>query len=144
MSLPSVLLCSRLGEPQILLILRIAFVSCNSHEVPFVIFAQVLFDLFQHDLRLWKAYSITLKVNLIHYFLDTLTLFVHLTVVFMCIFRPIHHLLNTMTCLKVWMKNFHPLQIQKRRELSGCKERPLSALLLMVKRASSEIFYFKL
>lgn len=72
--------CSHLGEPQNLLILSIAFVSCNSHEVPFVILAQVLFDLFHHDLRLWKAYSITLKVNLIHHFLVSLTSFVSLTV----------------------------------------------------------------
>lgn len=46
---------------------------------------QVLFDLFRHDLRLWKAYSITIQVSIWSYVLAGAPIFLHgLTVPLSC------------------------------------------------------------
>lgn len=36
---------------------------------------KVLFDLFRHDLRLWRAYSVTLQVDFFHFLYDSLMSF---------------------------------------------------------------------
>lgn len=84
-------------------------------------FMQVLFDLFRHDARLWKAYSITLQVCISCSSNDDICSIPNPNMIFKssfsCCFSHILHLRNTKICLMSWKRSFLLLQVRKINEM---------------------------
>ena len=83
---------------------------------------QVLFDLFRHDVRLWKAYSTTLQVYVIYIIDRSYThssmhtkWSIHAPVCYLCTSHT-QHLLNIKICWKTLKRNFHQFPTWKKNE----------------------------